>query len=37
MEASFFLSFFSFLGWGETDSTWYVGHYWPIAPAPDDR
>jgi hypothetical protein len=21
-----FFFFFSFLGWGETDSTWYVGH-----------
>jgi hypothetical protein len=21
------LFFFSFLGWGETESTWYVGHY----------
>jgi hypothetical protein len=28
---------FSFLGWGETESTWYCGHYWPIVPAPDDR
>jgi acyl-CoA synthetase (AMP-forming)/AMP-acid ligase II len=27
----------SFSGWGETESTWYVGHYWPIVPAPDDR
>jgi hypothetical protein len=26
-------SFFSFLGWRETESTWYVGHYWPIVPA----
>jgi hypothetical protein len=26
--------FFSFLGWGE--STCYIGHYWPIVPAPDD-
>jgi hypothetical protein len=32
------LSFFvSFSGWGETKSTWYVGHCWPIVPAPDDR
>jgi hypothetical protein len=23
--------------WGETESTWYCGHYWPIIPAPDDR
>jgi hypothetical protein len=29
--------FFSFSGWGETESTWYVGHCWPIVPAPDDR
>jgi hypothetical protein len=29
--------FFSFLGWGETEFTWYVGHRWPIVPAPDDR
>jgi hypothetical protein len=28
---------FSFMGWGETESTWYCGHYWPIVPAPDDR
>jgi hypothetical protein len=21
------MNFFSFLGWGETESTWYVGHY----------
>jgi hypothetical protein len=28
---------FSFSGWGETESTWYVGHSWPIVPAPDDR
>jgi hypothetical protein len=30
----FFFSFF--LEWGETESTWYVGHYWPIVPALDD-
>jgi hypothetical protein len=24
------------LEWGETESTWYVGHYWPIVPALDD-
>jgi hypothetical protein len=29
--------FFSFSGWGETESTWYVGHCWPIVTAPDDR
>jgi hypothetical protein len=28
---------FSFSRWGETESTWYVGHCWPIVPAPDDR
>jgi hypothetical protein len=33
----FFFFFFSFSGWGETESTWYVGHFWPIVPAPDDR
>jgi hypothetical protein len=27
--------FLSFLGWGETESTWYVGHFWPTVPAPD--
>jgi hypothetical protein len=27
----------SFSGWGETESTWYVGHCWPIVPAPDER
>jgi hypothetical protein len=27
----------SFSGWGETESTWYVGHCFPIVPAPDDR
>jgi hypothetical protein len=29
--------FFSFSGWDKTESTWYVGHCWPIVPAPDDR
>jgi hypothetical protein len=29
--------FYSFSGWGETESTWYVGRCWPIAPAPNDR
>jgi hypothetical protein len=29
--------FFSYSGWGETESTWYIGHSWPIVPAPDDR
>jgi hypothetical protein len=29
--------FFSFSGWGETESTWYVGHCWPIVPASNDR
>jgi hypothetical protein len=24
----------SFLGWGETDSTWYVGHYWAYCTNP---
>jgi hypothetical protein len=28
--------FFNFLGMGETESSWYVGHYWPIVPAPDN-
>jgi hypothetical protein len=23
--------------WGETESTSYCGHYWPIVPAPDHR
>jgi hypothetical protein len=23
--------------WGETELTWYCGHYWHIVPAPDDR
>jgi hypothetical protein len=32
-----YLVFFSLLGWGETESTWYVGHHWPIVSAPDDR
>jgi hypothetical protein len=31
------LFFFSFSRWGETESTWYVGHCWPIVPAPYDR
>jgi hypothetical protein len=22
--------------WGETESTGYCGHYWPIVPAPGD-
>jgi hypothetical protein len=25
------------LSGGETESTWYCCHYWPIVPAPDDR
>jgi hypothetical protein len=29
--------FLGFSGWGETESTWYVGHCWPIVPAPGDR
>jgi hypothetical protein len=29
--------FFSFLGWSETESTFYCGHYWPIVSAADDR
>jgi hypothetical protein len=33
----FVFVFFSLSGWGETESTWYVGHCWPIIPAPDDR
>jgi hypothetical protein len=24
----FEVPFFSFLGWGETESTWYISHYW---------
>jgi hypothetical protein len=28
---------FLFCSWGETESTWYCGSYWPIVPAPDDR
>jgi hypothetical protein len=27
---------FSFLGWGETESTWYVGHYFVYGTTPDD-
>jgi hypothetical protein len=23
--------------WGESESTWYCGHYRPIVPAPDDK
>jgi hypothetical protein len=34
-DAARFLLFY-FL-WGETESTWYCGHYWPTVPAPDDR
>jgi hypothetical protein len=26
MTFTFWLSFFSFLGWGDTESTWYVAH-----------
>jgi hypothetical protein len=29
--------FFSFSGWGETESTWYVGHCCSIVPATDHR
>jgi hypothetical protein len=25
-----------FYYWGETESTWYCRHYWPIVPTPDD-
>jgi hypothetical protein len=32
MEGLFFLSFSV---WGETESTWYVGHCWLVVPAPD--
>jgi hypothetical protein len=28
---------FIFFSWGETESTWYCDHYWPIVPARDDR
>jgi hypothetical protein len=28
---------FRFLGWGEIESIWYVGHYWSVVPGPDDR
>jgi hypothetical protein len=28
------LSLVSFSGWGETETNWYVGHCWPIVPAP---
>jgi hypothetical protein len=28
---------FSFSAWGETGSTWYVSHCWPIVPAQDGR
>jgi hypothetical protein len=37
MPCSLIGSFFSFSEWRETESTWYVGHCWPIVPAPDDR
>jgi hypothetical protein len=30
-------TFYYYSLWGETESTWYCGHYWPIVPAPDDR
>jgi hypothetical protein len=33
---SYEVVFISFLGWGETESTSYVGHYWPTVPAPGD-
>jgi hypothetical protein len=23
--------------WGENETTWYCGHYWPIVPAPVDN
>jgi hypothetical protein len=29
-----FTFFFNFLRWGETESTWYVGHYWPYCSSP---
>jgi hypothetical protein len=33
--ANFYFIFFNSLGWGETESTWYVGNCWRIVPAPD--
>jgi hypothetical protein len=27
-------NFFNFLGWGETESTWYVGHYLAYCTSP---
>jgi hypothetical protein len=33
----FFFFFLVSMGWGETESTWYCGHYWPIIPAPNVR
>jgi hypothetical protein len=34
---SWSLTLVSYSGWGETEHTWYVGHCFPIVPAPDDR
>jgi hypothetical protein len=31
-----FIYIFYYSQWGETESTWYCGHYWTIVPAPDD-
>jgi hypothetical protein len=33
----YFYLFCYYSWWGETESTWNCGHYWPIVPAPEDR
>jgi hypothetical protein len=37
IELNKYFSMYYYSQWGEAQSTWYCGHYWPIIPAPDDR
>jgi hypothetical protein len=33
----YYYYYYYYYWWGETESTWYCGHYWTIVRAPDDR
>jgi hypothetical protein len=35
-SVSYYYYYYYYYYWGETESTWYCGHYWPIVPAPND-
>jgi hypothetical protein len=37
VEDRLFFKLFNFLGLGDTESTWHVGHNFALVPAPDDR